>query len=158
MSSFPFDQNIANSLSFLQLGFRADRATATLPQTSTSHLFTVTVGRVLVNLMVGGVTTIIQSSDPVAKITATPTTGSAVDIASTTALTSLEVGGWIGVSGDGTALVVNNAGASLIGAKPCFFMVNIGTIDLITGASKTGSVKWTCWWLPIDDGALLVAS
>src|SRR5579864_2510670 len=107
------------------IGIHVARATSTLPVSTTMHLFTVSVGRVVVNLMFGTVTTAIQSSDPVAKITCTPTVGTAVDVASTVTLASLEVGGWVAVAGDGTALVVNNGGASLIGAKPGWFLCNV---------------------------------
>ncbi|MGM3000386.1 hypothetical protein ACS2TJ_26870, partial [Bacillus cereus group sp. BC312] len=86
------------------LGVHVARATAALPQSATGSLFTVT-GRVLVAALFGQVTTAIQSTDPVAKITGTPTAGTAVDIASTVDLSSLEVGGFIFVEGDGTALV-----------------------------------------------------
>lgn len=150
-------QSQIDAAQLLLMGVHVARATATLPQNATQHLFTVT-GSVIINLMVGRVTVAIQSSDPVAKITSTPGAGSAVDVASTVTLASLEIGGWIGVSGDGTALVVNNHGASLLGAKPCFFLVDTGTIDLITTASKTGSVKWDLWYVPLDDGAFVVAA
>ncbi len=150
-------QSQIDAAQLLLMGVHVARATSTLPQNGTLHLFTVT-GSVIVNLMVGRVTVAIQSSDPVAKITATPGAGSAVDVASTVDLTSLEIGGWVGVSGDGTALVKNNHGASLLGAKPCFFLVDTGTIDLITTASKTGSIKWDLWYVPLDDGAFVVAA
>ena len=150
-------QSQIDASQLLILGVHVARATSTLPQNATLHLFTIT-GSVCVNLMVGRVTVAIQSSDPVAKITSTPGTGTAVDVASTTTLASLEIGGWIGVSGDGTGLVVNNHGASLLGAKPGYFFADTGTIDLITTASKTGSVKWDLWYTPLDDGAYIVAA
>ncbi len=150
-------QSQIDAFSAILLGIQVSRATATLPQNATQHLFTVT-GSVCVKLMIGRVTVAIQSSDPVAKITGTPGAGTAVDIASTATLASLEIGGWIGVSGDGTALLANNHGASLLGAKPCFFLVDTGTIDLITTASKTGSIKWDLWYVPVDAGATITAA
>lgn len=138
------------------LGIHVARATAALPQSATGHLFSIT-GRVMVTMLVGQVTTAIQSTDPVAKITGTPTVGTAVDIASTVDLSSLEIGGFIFVEGDGTALVKSNAGAAFIGANSGRFIANAGYIDLITGASKTGNVKWDLYYVPIDDGSSVVA-
>ena len=138
---------------FTALGIHVAKAAATLPQTSTQHLFTITGGRVLVRLLFGEVTTIIQSTDPVAKITSTPTTGTAVDVASTVDLSSLEAGGLLIVEGDGTALIKGNAGASFFANGAHEFIAPIGYIDLITGASKTGATKWDLYYVPLDDGA-----
>lgn len=156
MPSFPFDQNIANSLNFLQWGFRVDRATATLPQSTTGHIFTVSGGRVIVNLILGEVTTIIQAQATTLKLTATPTTGTAVDMCATSDLTGLEVGGKLALpAAAASVLTKTNTGAIVAGNAA--FVVAIGTIDLITVASSTGSIKWSCFWTPFDDGALLVA-
>jgi len=147
------NQSQKDASAILTLGIHVAKAAATLPQTATQHLFTVTGGRVLVNLLFGEVTTIIQSTDPVAKITSTPTTGTAVDVASTVDLSSLEVGGLLTVEGDGTALIKGNAGAGLPGTGQGKWICPIGFIDLITGASKTGATKWDLYYIPIDDGA-----
>lgn len=148
-----------NFPSVFSLGHHVARATDTLPQTSTDNLFTVAGGRVLITLLVGEVTTIIQNSDPVAKITSTPTTGTAIDVASTVDLTSLEVGGFVLCEGDGTALIKSNAGAApgaASSSRP--WICPIGTIDLTTGASKTGAIKWDLFYVPLDEGASVVAS
>lgn len=138
------------------VGHRVSRALSTLPQTDTQHLFQVTGGRVAVMLLFGEVTTAIQNSDPVAKITSTPTTGSAVDIASTVDLSSLEVGGLITAEGDTSALIKTNAGAGVI-TNTAIWICPIGYIDLITGASKTGAIKWQIHYFPLDEGAAVAA-
>lgn len=147
------NQSQKDAASILNLGIHVVKAAAALPQTATQHLFTVTGGRVLVNLLFGEVTTIIQSSDPVAKVTSTPTVGTAVDVGATVDLSSLEVGGLLVVEGDGTAIVKGNAGASFFAAGAHQFIAPIGFLDLITGASKTGATKWDLYYVPIDDGA-----
>jgi hypothetical protein len=137
-------------------GFHVARSTAALPQSTTGHLFQVTGGRVLITLLFGEVTTAIQNSDPVAKVTSTPTTGSAVDIASTVDLSSHEIGGLIIAEGDTTALIkVNAGGGGPANAMP--WICPIGYVDLITSASKTGNVKWDLWYLPLDEGAAVAA-
>ena len=144
--------------SLLALGIHVVKTTATLPQTATQHLFVVTGGRVLVTLLFGEVTTVIQGTDPVLKVTSTPTTGTAVDVASTVDTSSLEVGGLITVEGDGTALIKGNAGAGLPGTGQGKWIAPIGYVDLIAGASKTGATKWDLYYIPIDDGASVASA
>lgn len=148
-----FNQSQKDAAAFTALGIHVAKSAANLPQTATQHLFTVAGGRVLVRLVFGEVTTIIQSTDPVAKITATPTTGTAVDVASTVDLSSLEAGGLLIVEGDGTAMVKGNAGCAFFANGAHEFILPIGYLDLITGASKTGATKWDLYYVPLDDGA-----
>ncbi len=141
-----------------RLGHHVSRDADTLPQTTIESLFTIAGGRVLITLLFGTVTTTaIQNSDPVAKLTANPTTGTSVDIASTVDLSSLEIGGFIVCEGDTSALIKCNAGAGY-GANLTPWIANTGTIDLETGASKTGSVAWDLWYVPLDAGASVVAA
>jgi hypothetical protein len=37
-------------------------------------------------------------------------------------------------------------------------VVAAGTIDLDCAASNTGSVKWSIWYVPLDDGAYVEAA
>lgn len=150
------NQSQLDAAGLLNLGIHVSKASASLPQSATGNLFTVAGGRVIIRRMIGQVTTAIQSTDPVAKITSTPSSGTAVDVASTVDLSSLEVGGLIVVEGDGTALVKSTAGAAFLG--PNEWLCAAGTIDLITGASKTGAIKWDLYYFPYDDGASVVSA
>lgn len=131
----------------------------TLPQTTTDILFRVLNGRVLCHLLLGEVTTIIQNSDPVLKVSskklslASLAVGTAVDIASTVDITSLEVGGLIVVLGSGAALVKNNAGAGLSTLGRNEFILPQGEVYITTGASKTGAIKWDLWYQELDASA-----
>lgn len=140
------------------LGVKVDRATATLPQNATGSIFTVSGGRIVVTSLVGEVTTIVGATVTTLKVTSTPTTGSAVDLTSATAITSLEVGGHMSLPLTlGGALVVSNAGvAEIPGAIP--LLVPIGNIQITTSANDTGSVKWSITYIPYDDAALVVAA
>ena len=53
-----------------------------------------------------------------------------------------------------TAMNKTNAGA-VQGLNVSPIIVAIGFIDIITVATSTGSMKWSCWWMPFDDGASL---
>lgn len=151
-------QSQKDTASLLALGIHVAKASETLPQTATQHLFVVTGGRVWVTMLLGQVTTVIQNSDPVAKVTATPTTGTAVDVASTVTLTSAEAGSLLSVEGDGTAIVLNTAGAACPASGVGRWVCAVGYIDLITGASKTGATKWDLFYIPFDDGASVASA
>jgi hypothetical protein len=143
-------------------GYTATRALDTLPQTVASPgeaLFTITGGRVLVTRLVGEVTTTaIEGTNPVLSVTSAPTVGTAVVLASTVDASSLEIGGFLSVEGDGSALVKSNAGAVLATAVPTAFIVPVGSIGLISGANKTGAMKWDLTYFPLDEGAAVVGT
>jgi len=138
-------------------GEKVDRTAAVLPATTTGHLFQVSGGKVVVTGLVGEVTTVCDSTATTVKITSTPTTGTAVDLTSTTAVTSKEVGALITLPLTlGGALNVQNAGAGeMPGAVQ--FVVPIGYIDCITSATNAGAVKWSVTYVPLDEGASIAA-
>lgn len=139
------------------LGFKVDRATATLPQTTAHALFTIAGGRVLITGIVGEVTTVIQTQANDAKLTANPTTGTSVDMCAALDITADEAGCLYGITGTpANAMVGTNAG--LTPAMAVGQILNIGTIDLDCAASNTGSVKWSVTYIPVDDGATIVAA
>jgi hypothetical protein len=152
----------ASFIKDLGKGFTASRAADTLPQSVADPgeaLFTVTGGRVFITRLIGTVvTTAIEGTDPVLSVTSAPTTGTAVVLASTVNASSLQIGGHLSVEGDGTALVKSNAGAVLATATPCGCVVPVGNIGLISGASKTGSMKWDLTYFPLDAGAAVVGT
>ena len=152
-----------NGQSVINQFIHVARPTLALPQSTTEILFRVYGGRIHVKLLIGEVTTVIQSSDPVAKITsgrlddASALVGTVYDIASTLNMSSDEVGTIYTVEGDGTAIVSPQlAGAGYFGAVAGFVQPQ-GEIYLTTGASKTGAIKWDLWYQPLDEGAYAVA-
>lgn len=141
------------------LGFRASKAAATLPATTTQNIFTISGGRVWVTCLVGEVTTVIQNQANNLKVTSVPTTGSAVDVASNLNVANFEAGALLVVEGDGTALIGAAAGAGhapALNALP--FILPIGTIRIETSATNTGATKWDLFYLPIDDGASVASA
>lgn len=139
------------------LGTQVDRATAVLPQTTAGALFTIAGGRVLITQILGEVTTVIQTQANNTKLTANPTTGTSVDVCGVLSITADEVGTLYGVTGTfSDALLGVNAGALEGQAKPV--VLPVGTLDLDCAASNTGSVKWSIWYIPLDDGATVVSA
>lgn len=147
----------AKAIRATQFGIPVERATAALPQTTQSALFTVTGGRVAIMGIIGEVTTVIQTQANNTKIVANPTTGTDVDLCAVLSITADEVGTLYGITGVfSDAMVGANAGAAVMCARPV--VVAAGTIDLNCAASNTGSVKWALFYIPIDDGAYVTAA
>lgn len=139
--------------SVASLGFRVDKTAATLPATTTQTIFTVAGGRVLINLLIGQVTTIIQAQACNLKVTAAPTVGTAVDLAANLDINADEAGCLYLAECDGTALVGANAGAGMSGIGKSMAIVNTGVIRIETSATNTGATKWSLWYVPLDEGA-----
>lgn len=142
----------------LNAGILISRATAVLPASTLGHIFTVSGGRVIVRYLVGEVTTIIQAQACTVKVTGTPTAGTAVDwSAASASISALEVGGKLGLpAAAATGLVVGNAGGII--TRQAEWVAAIGTIDITTSATNTGSVKWDLIYTPLDNGASVAAA
>jgi hypothetical protein len=151
------NQSQLNASVLFRLGQRVDRATAALPQTTNSAIFTIAGGRVFVPLIIGEVTTIIQNQANNTKLIGVPSAGSNVDLCAVVDIANLEVGGkLVPVGVLATALGKTNAGAAA--GPSAGLIVTTGTINLSCAASNTGSIKWSLFYVPIDDGANVVAA
>ena len=138
------------------MGLHCVKAAATLPASTDQTLFTISGGNIFVTLLIGEVTTAIQSTDPVLTVVANPTTGTDVTLASTVDSKSLEIGGGLLVEGDGTPIVIGNAGMIPVTGQ-YNFVVGIGAIILHSAATKTGATKWEIFYFPLDEGAKVVS-
>lgn len=141
-------------------GILVSRATAALPATAAQNIFTISGGRIMLVALIGEVTTVIQAQATTVKVTSTPTTGSAIDMSANTAdINALEVGGRITLANPpaaATALVKTNAGYTNL--QNVDTIVPIGTLSYTTGATSTGSIKWDLIYIPLDNGAQVVAA
>ena len=112
----------------------------------------------MVTSLVGTVTTATGATATNLKVTGNPTVGTDVDIAANVSVASKEIGSVIALNATfGGALVVNNAGGapSALGVG---FILNPGTLDLVTSATNTGSIKWDITYIPLDSGASISAA
>ncbi len=140
-----------------RFGFKTDRANANLPQTASTAYFTIAGGRVLLLGLVGQVGTAIQAQANAIKWIATPSAGTAVDICATVDVNGKEAGTLLGITGLFTAaMLASNAGATVMATNAV--VLPVGTVNLNTAASNTGTTKWSAFWLPLDSGASLVAA
>lgn len=144
---------------------QVSRSAAVVPQSTTDILFRVYGGRVRVKRLLGEVTTAISGTDPQLsvlskKLDGTPAAvGTAVTVASSATIASLEVGGTMFIEGDGTALLKANAGAVAAAGTWQEWIAPQGEIYLNAAASSvTGAMKWDIWYSPLDAGAYIVAN
>lgn len=142
------------------LGCRVNRATAALPQTAAAAIFTVATGRVAITAIIGEVTTIIQTQADATKLTFDPTdAGATQNLCATTDITADAVGTIYSITGT-PATVLQDALNFLSPDKGLAnpLILKPGGILLDCAGSNTGSVKWSLWYVPLDDGATVVAA
>lgn len=134
---------------------RARTGALSLPQTTTSKLFTVS-GKVRILDIIGQVKTVIQAQANSIKLIANPTVGADVDLCAALDINADAVGTKYNITGDlSDALqeITNGAGETLGDYKPV--IVDAGTIDLNATASNTGEIEWTVIYEPIDRRATI---
>lgn len=141
----------------LNFGLKTDRATAIVPQTATASIFSVPTGRIIVTGIVGTVTAGGSATVTNLKLRSLPTVGSVADLCANGLVTSLAIGSILSVDGNpSTALAVSTGAGQILDSRG--IMIPNGAIQLTTDASNaTLSVSWTLLWVPLDDGATVVA-
>lgn len=138
----------------LRLGFRVDRAAATLPASTATPYFTISGGRVAA-FFLGEVTTAVQNQACNAKLIHNPTVGTDLDICAVLDIANDELGTLYSMTGTvGDALL----GAGQAGRLANPIILKPGTVDFSTSATNTGATKWSCFYVPIDDGASVAAA
>ncbi len=132
------------------LGNVVTKSTGTLAAT-TVPLFTIAGGLVAVTSLVGRVTTAITVANSY-KLQHNPTAGTTKDLCTAADIgTTDTVVGEILVAKIGTALAV---GAAAVGLPE---VMDTGQIESVS-AGTDGVILWYCTWVPIDNGATLVAA
>ncbi len=149
----------------IELGVRVEKTAFTLPASTSTAMFTVAGGRVVITSFIGEVTTVVQSQACNLNVTIDPTgAGAAADLAAATEINADAVGTFYTVNGvqadllgsqtEGGTQVPTHALAKL--GRP--FMVPAGSILLKTSATNTGATKWVLTYVPLDDGASVVSA
>jgi len=144
------------TLATLTLETRIERAAATLPQTTQTPYFSVYGGRCLVTLLLGEVTTIVQAQACAASWEADPTVGTTNAMCATFDVNGAEAGTLLTVIGPvATAMTAGKSGAVQGPSSP--IVVAVGDLEFKTAANNTGATKWSLWYVPLDDGAYILA-
>ena len=119
----------------------------------TQNVFTVAGGAVLITSLFGRVTTAITVAGTT-KLSANPTLGTTVDLCTATDLgTTDTVAGEIVVPVKGASIAL---GANVV--TPRGTVVETGVVEHTVATGGDGVIKWYATWIPLDDGATLVAA
>ena len=151
-----------NQVRAISLGIKVSKSTGTLAAT-TVPLFTIAGGLVLVTSLVGRVTTAITVANSY-KLQHNPTLGTTVDLCTAADLGTTDTAA-------GTVVGFNNSiddpattGATfekkieLGGHLLRDLVVTTGDIEMVvTGTNPDGAITWYATWVPLTDGATLVA-
>ena len=136
------------------LGLKVDRAAATHAAATTPY-FHIYGGRVLMTALVGTITT--ASGANVCSWVANATTGTATQpVSGNLDINPAVVGDSLTITGVGSAAMTYNASATGLASMSTPVVLNIGTLDLIAAAAD-GATKWSMWYIPLDDGAYVLA-
>lgn len=136
-------------------GNRVAKSTGTLAAT-TIALFTVAGGKVLITSFVGEVTTAITVANSY-KLQHNPTTGTTADIVAATDIGTSDTpaGNLLGFTGVVTDLIVTGPGRCSTLTAP--IVLTAGSIEHVS-AGTDGVISWVLTYVPLDDGASIVAA
>lgn len=142
-----------------QVGFYVPRASASLPQTATNTIFTVT-GPVLLTGLMLEISTAVQAQANAIKFRHTPTGGTVADISGTLDINGYAVGDFVLLQGPTTAGALSQSPTGMrlstggAGGFTSFrgtggIILLSGSLGLNTAASSTGAFKAHCFWAPL---------
>ena len=139
----------------LMLGQKVERATDNI--TTGEDLFNVEGGRVMVTAIIGQVTTLMETKTINFKLVSDPDVGTSTDMCANLDLSADEVGTIYTISG-AVATAMQRGESGNVPAQITPVVVAAGAIEATVGATHTGSIKWTLFYIPIDDGAYVEAA
>lgn len=133
----------------------ASKSTGTLAAT-TVPLFTVAGGLVAVTFILGEVTTAITVANSY-KLQHNPTTGTTGDLSAATDIgtTDTPAGSLLSFQGLSGDLIIQAPGKIALPKQP--IALTAGQIESVS-AGTDGVIMWYAGWVPISDGATLVAA
>jgi len=127
-------------------------------------LFNVVNGRVIVTQLIGEVTTVLSNNATLVKYYFTPTGGAQIDLSAISlTIAQLAVGKRILAAGTiGGATTFSGIGASMLQTVP-YILGEVGVggaigIESTTASLTSGAMKFTVLYIPLDDGAYIVAA
>lgn len=147
--------NDASALRRAIFGTRVSKSTGTLAAT-TVPLFTVAGGKVMITSIVGEVGTAITVANSY-KLQHNPTVGTTKDLVAATDIgtTDTPAGSLLGFQGLAGDSIIQGPGAVPNLKQP--ITLTAGQIESVS-AGTDGEITWVLTWVPLDDGATLVAA
>lgn len=137
-------------------GRRVEKAYPTLA-VETKSLFTVAGGKVLLTSIVGEVTTAITVAGT-SKLQHNPTVGTTKDLCAATDLgtTDTPAGNLVGFQGLTGDSILTGPGAAPTLKQP--IVLTAGVIEQVNATGADGGITWVLTYVPLDDGASIVAA
>jgi hypothetical protein len=149
-----------------RLGKRVQRAAADIFDGTTTSLFTVGGGRVLITALT--MQNSVAACDATAnnvKLVANPTTGTSTDMCAVLDVASDEINTLYGITGTPADALVQSGAANsgMVPNQAISQVIDVGTIDLSSsGDSGSGGTdvqtSVDLWYIPLDDGATVVTA
>jgi hypothetical protein len=140
----------------LTVGKRVDRAAASCGGIATHVLFNIEGGRVLIRNIVGEIT-VGASGATNMQLQSTPDTGTAAVLDAVLGVNGLEVGTLLSITGAvADAMYGVSAGAAQSMTRD--LILPAGAIELTSSAAHTVTIKWSVFYVPLDDGAYIEAA
>ena len=147
-----------SQLRAIGLGTRVEKSTGTLAAT-TVPLFTVAGGRVALTSIYGIVGTAVTVANSY-KLQHNPTTGNTMDMVTATDIgtTDTPAGAVLSFTGSaGSILGAGAAGGDQAQSLNGSLVLQVGQIESVS-AGTDGEITWVVTYIPLDDGATLVAA
>lgn len=152
-------------------GFLVTGGAKTLPASTSGDIFSVNGGRVIINSLIGVVSTAIQAqattlsvgNKPTGGVSATATLCATADlngkpVGTTLAVPAAKASALIVSGADGTVPFNGSGGGQGIAVSAGgLAIVPAGTIQVTTVATSTGAITWSVTYVPFDVGATVTA-
>jgi len=134
------------------------RPAANLPATTTQNIFAISGGPVFVKGIWGVVGTVIESKATTIKLTMDPTTGADTDLCGTVDMNAAAAGSTVGLTNTFATAMDLSTDIGVSTADGLSFVLPVGTIDLTTGSTATGTMSWYIRYEPLMPGAHISAN
>jgi hypothetical protein len=135
-------------------GVLVESPDAALPQSAQVAKFTV-VGKCEITSFGGKVGTVIETQANNTKIVSNPTVGTDYDMCAVLDISADEASSLYSISGTATDAMVG--GTHGVAGMLRSVIIDDGTIDVSCAASNTGTASWFLTYVPLEDGASIVA-
>ncbi|MGE5829601.1 MAG: hypothetical protein ACM30G_14770 [Micromonosporaceae bacterium] len=147
----------ADQLRLINMGQRVSKSTGTLAATTVA-LFTIAGGRVGITSIYGIVGTAITVANSY-KLVSNPTTGTTMDLCTATDLGTNDTPAGAVLSMASPAAAITGGSTTTVAASPLtgMLIIPVGQIESVS-LGTDGEITWVVFWIPLDNGATLVAA
>lgn len=144
-----------NAMRTNKFGLKVDRAAAVFTGASATPIYNILGGRVAITNIVGQITVAASGATNISLQCNPTAVGYTTSLmCAVVAAAGLEVGTLLTINGDiGTAMWGVNAGAGE--GQIQYQILPVGQIEFVLSGAQTISVGWSCFYVPIDDGAYM---